>query len=368
MKFTKLIKPIVPYGLVMWSREKKKRKATFWELYEDFLEKDTHIDLKDNSPFKQLVSIQGSGHSGSSAVMDVLREYDNTLSLGEVDLINSIATPDEYSMEVDFLRLAGGMLEIEKYIGSNNHFHNDALLQRFMLMAQNTPFYRFSIEGRNILFEFFRRISYSLGGVMQQSYYNIHLPQADVKHPQIFFLRDMSLEEYRNLCRRCINSLFDSLYQKKPKEILVVDQFFADGNYTDFNRNYEYCPNLKTIYVWRDPRDVFKEAKWFGAEWLSTKNAEVFVAYFKHVAAGRTITDTKDYLSVRFEDLCLHYEETVARIENYLGLKPEQHVAPKTCFEPNISGRSVRLWQKYPKYKEEYERIAQALPEYLYND
>ena len=367
MKFTKLIKPFVPYGLVMWSQERK-RKATFWELYKEFLDKDIQVDLKEESAFEHVLSIQGLGHSGSSAVMDVLREYDQTLCFGEVDLVNSIAIPDEYSMEVDFLRLAGGMLEIEKFVGGYNLFQNDAVLQRFMALIQRTPFFQYSEDARNIFFEFFRRISFQLGGVMQRSYYNIHIHQADEVHPQIFYLRHMTIMEYRNICRACINSLFEIFHLSKSKRILVLDGLFGDGNYNDYERNYEYCPNLKTIYVWRDPRDIFEEAKWFGAEWLPTKNAEVFIEYFKMSAANRTINDSDDYISVRFEDLCLHYEETVKRIEKYLGLSPRQHIVPKTCFDPNISSRSVRLWRKYPEYKEDYDKISKALPEFLYNN
>ena len=218
MKLTKLLKAIVPYGLVRLS-QKRKRKSTFWELYKEFLTSGKKVEFLETSSFKYIVSIQGFGHSGSSAVMDVLREYDNTLSLGEVDIINSVATPNEYAMEVDFLRLSGGMLEIENFIGKHNQFHMDALLQRFMLLAQNTPFFNNSVEARNILFEFFRRISIRLGDVMTRSYYNVHLQPADERNPQIFFLRDMSITEYRNLCRKCINSLFETLYKNNPKVV-----------------------------------------------------------------------------------------------------------------------------------------------------
>lgn len=366
MKFTKFIKPIVPYGLVMWSREKK-RKATFWELYKEFLERGTKVEFLEESPFKHVVSIQGFGHSGSSAVMDVLREYENTLCLGEVD-INSVATPNEYCMEVDFMRHAGGFLEIENYLDKHSSSHKDALLQRFMLLMPTTPFFRYSEEARNIFFEFFRRISYSLGGVMKQSYVNIHLQQADPKHPQIFYLNKMSVAEYRHLCRTCLNSLFATLHKRIPKDVLVLDQFFADGKYDDFKRNYDYCPNLKTINVWRDPRDIYEEAKWFGADWVPTQSVEAFIEWHKMVVASRKLEDTENYFTVRFEDLVLHYDETVKRIEKYLGFKPEQHIAPKSGFDPSISKRSVRLWKQYPQYEEEYKKIAKAFPNELYNE
>ena len=367
MKFSKLIKPIIPYGLVMWSRERK-RKATFWDLYKEFLEKGTKVEFQKESSFKQVVSVQGWGHSGSSAVVDMLREYDTVLPVGGVDLINSLAKIDDYTIEVDFLRLAGGMLEIERYLDGNNFFQNDAVLQRFMLMARSTPFFYASDETRNILFEFFKRISISFGGVMSRSHYNTYLQQADERNPQIFFLRKMSLKEYRELCRTCINSLFATLNRTNKKKILVLDQFFGDGNYEDFKRNYDYCPNLKTIFVWRDPRDVFEEAKWVGAEWLPTKDAESFIEWFRVITSDQKICDTEDFISVRFEDLCLHYEETKSRIEKYLGLTPKQHVAPKTAFDPGISIRSVRLWQKYTELNKEYEKIAKALPDYLYKN
>lgn len=366
MKIKKLIKPFIPYGLVMWSREKK-RHATFWELYKDFLEKEMHIDLQEESPFKYIVSIQGFGYSGSSAVLDILREYDQTLCLGEIDPYSG-AAPDEYAMEVNFLRQTGGMLEIENYLEKHSSSLKDAVLQRFMMLIQSSPYFRYSEEARNVFFEFFNRISYSLNGVLTQSYYNTHLPQADPNHPQIFVLKDMSVSEYRHLCRTCINTLFKPFYDRSHKAILVLDQFFSDGEHDKFDRNYEYCPNLKTINVWRDPRDIFAEAKRLNVEWIPTRTVEEFINWHKMVVGPRVMKDTENYLTVRFEDLLLDYDRTVSRIEKYVGLLPEQHTALHSAFDPNISIRSVRLWKNYPQYTEEFEAIAKAFPDELYKE
>lgn len=364
-KIRKIIRDILPYGFVKAVKEKN-CPATFWELYRQYVESGKHCEFKEKSSFKQMISVQGFGFSGASAVIDLLREYDKTIVFGFIGYDNTKAQKNKFSMEVDFLRLAGGLLEFEKYIESHNFFQNDALIQRFMMMAQKVPFFWEISDARELFFEFFKRISFTLRGDMTTWCFNRHLPQADEKHRQLFFLREMTVHEYRKLCREFINSLF-SLVEQNNKDLLVLDQFFCDGTYDDYNRNYEYCPNLKTIHVCRDPRDMYAETRGYNLEWPN-QTAESFIEWFKIYASGRKIVDTEDYIVVRFEELVLNYDVTVKKIEKYLGLKRIQHIACKTAFDPAISSRSVYLWKKHPEYNEVYRKIEAALPEYLYNN
>jgi hypothetical protein len=50
----------------------------------------------------------------------------------------------------------------------------------------------------------------------------------------------------------------------------------------------------------------------------------------------------------------------------FIGVTEEHHTRKKTRFNPEISIKNTRLWERYPQYAKEAEIIAKLLPEYLY--
>ncbi len=52
---------------------------------------------------------------------------------------------------------------------------------------------------------------------------------------------------------------------------------------------------------------------------------------------------------------------------DWLGLTKEQHVSPKSGFDPAKSIKNTKLWISHPEYQKEAEEIAKKLPEYLYD-
>ena len=75
----------------------------------------------EESKFKTIVSVQGFGYSGSGALIDFFREYPKFAVLGYVDVKGEGGGYTPKSMqqsEIDFIRLSGGLFEIEKYLES----------------------------------------------------------------------------------------------------------------------------------------------------------------------------------------------------------------------------------------------------------
>jgi len=89
-----------------------------------------------------VVSIMtGIAWSGSSSVNDFLREFDTCLVMSVVNKSNCGYMRDkvigqEFSIEVDFLRHAGGVFELEHFITSNNIFLKDAAIKRFITLFE----------------------------------------------------------------------------------------------------------------------------------------------------------------------------------------------------------------------------------------
>ena len=70
---------------------------------------------------------------------------------------------------------------------------------------------------------------------------------------------------------------------------------------------------------------------------------------------------------LQFEDLIYRYDETTAKLMDWLGLKPEWHTAKQQFFIPNRSIKNTRIWEKEPCDLSEVRYIEEHLGPYLYH-
>lgn len=369
------IRAIMPYGVIALHRRLKNQKREpetehenprFMPAFWDYLNRSNYVQLLDKCPFKQVVSVQGFGYSGSGAVVDLLREYEGNMVVGFVDKEGSLVDETQVlSYEVDILRLAGGLLEFEKYLGCNNLFQNDALLHRFVALVEHSDLYILVPQVRPYFHEFFRNITdlYHRDKIIGR-HNNPHLDYNG--NNEILFFKEMTVSDYRLLCRKLLYSLFNIYKADSNCDTLVLDQFIGDFEF-DMARNLEYVPELKMITVYRDPRDVYTFARRVNEEWIAHGDAQLFVDWYKRIMACYDIHENKKYLVVRFEDLVNDYENTVAKIENYLQLDTFNHKHIKSAFDPSVSARNVGVWREEKGMDKDYEYINNQLNVICYN-
>lgn len=338
---------------------KNLRVNDFVQDYNDFVAKGVNIEFNNICKYKTIISVQGFGYSGSGAVVDLLREYPCCQVFGGVDREGSITDRSMVFEEVDFARLYGGLFDIEHYIDSNNVFQNNGVLNNFARLVGNSKIYKCSDEIKNYFLKFFDSLV-DFNIKMSWQAYNPHL-NFNFHNPNIFYLKNYTVSEYRQLCRSLIYSLFNSLHSK-GKKCLVLDQFFSDVEF-NIEKNKEYIPNLKTIVVYRDPRDVYTFAKKNNVEWIAHDNVENYVRWNKIFYKCFSLTDN-NYLAIRFEDLVNEYDKTVSKIQDYLGI--HDHIYAKQNFDPAISKQNVGIWKTSDIDNDDYEVIKENFPNYCY--
>ena len=142
-----------------------------------------------------------------------------------------------------------------------------------------------------------------------------------------------------------------------PHNLYRVGPYFSD----------RLCP----IVVERDPRDVFVLNKYV---WKRMNNpvpypmdAEQFCAIYKH---GREAEQpaAMPVLRLWFEDLILHYDESVKRIEAFLELEAEKHTAAGRYLDPSKSIKNIGVFRQFPEAAAEVAVIERELSAYLYPD
>ena len=368
-KIKSLIGPWIPVRLAERRDENKEYAPnSFLGGYRRYLAGKT-TDTADAVPernYKQVVSVVGFGYSGSGAVVDLFAECDNCLTVGNSDLNTYDKVDIVIGYETNFVRLAGGLFEIERYIGCNNFFINDALLNRFIKCVDNFPPFREDERIRRCFYDFFDKIVELKIMDMSCNAYNYFLYPRK-KRGNIFFLRNMTVEEYRSLASRLLAKLFNILNSPKS-DYLIFDQMLSDGE-LDSQKNGCYIKDIKTIIVYRDPRDIYAYAKKVDLPWIPHNNVDDYITWYKIMVRNLDLNDKKDMI-VQFERLITDYDNETKRILEYVGLDQTAHNPQKkgTRLNPAFSIRNVGAWKQNESLQAECNRIKESLAEFCFGE
>lgn len=359
MNIRKIVKQLTPHGIIM-----SKNRNCFLKDYDQWKAEGGHVDFDKTCRFDSFVTIDGFGSSGSSAVMDMLREYDGcTVWATKPGFTDKGANITELG-EMNLARLPGGLLFIEKMMEEDavvNVFWSDEAVKSYINLVYYYVMYK-NKDIRELFFAFFenivaQRLKAPKGAV--NSHLNMFSSVEDV-----FYLKPMSKDEYHTLCRNFLYTLFNRLFPDAKGGCLVLDHIFDDCG-LDMKRFEPYLPGIKRIKVRRDIRGVYVDAVRHDYRWLAHDTVEDFITWERFTYNGHS-DDNTTYLTVRFENLVSDYDYEVARIEKYLELKEEQHTLKKELFNPEISKKNIRVWEQHPELEKETKAIKDACLDLCY--
>ncbi len=328
-----------------------------------------------------IVGVCGFGSTGSGAVMDFLREFEE-VSAGR-------------NMELSFLYDPDGILEMENRLVKNpiRFYSGDAAIKRFRDIVYSydltqyvkrymslEKFRQYSeeyisdlivTECEGSLWHFDRRradtlqyiLKYRIGGKYLRIFDKLHIEQ-----PEKFFNHKMYIpvhdERFYTATRKYITNLLNEMCDFS-KEIVAIDQPFPSNNPECCFKFFDHP--CKAIIVNRDPRDLYLLSKVTSVGWemrfTPTKHVKDFISYYRDQMSLLKY-NTKNVLYIQFEDLIYEYDSTIKKIMEFLNIC--KHVSPKKHFDPSISIANTQLILRYPNLKKDIYRIESELSEYLY--
>ncbi len=295
------------------------------------------------------VMVCGLGWSGSSAVVDLLREYDG----------------------------------VGIYQGEFDHFRIPGLIGDLLSGAEDP-------RGRLLLFREWirvlrtRRRKFFIRSLIPAQMFTRVFP-GRVTSPRAASLRRIPylVEEIRNLkrflrvvrkevdpgellenARSCVRSMAD-LYAK-DKDFVVLDQPIIQESHLDFWPDV-FQP-YKLIFIIRDPRDqmanawkhrdfLFDDVPWkvescvYGRDKESKRPlyymAETALMRMKKSDEIKKVLPDENVLTIRFESLIQNYEETKSILESFLGVSPENHREKFSYFDPKKSEKNIGMYRTY---------------------
>lgn len=347
------------------------------------------------SPLR-FVDVSGVGNSGKTAVVDLLAE------------VEGVWTP-EYWFEFDFIRVPDGLLDLRHALLEDwSPVRAHAAVKAFCvcatqmgldpkwwdlpgLLVSTSQRYDKRFKGR------FTSLSREFAQSFVQTSFLAEWPYDDFRAGPLWRLvrKVMRKLGFRTALRRRVlvpDALdFDAragrYLQDLYRTIVPAERSIAilNNGFEPFNPipALNMIEGARQIVVTRDPRDVFvsglnkhnvgvankaliaTDNDGLNKSFLATDDLAAFAerlrVYYAHLYRG----NDPRVLQVRFEDLVLRYDETVARIFAFLDIDRRRHKAPRTRLVPETSAQNVGLWRRYSE-QDAMAYITGALPETLF--
>lgn len=326
----------------------------------------------------RLISCSGYYGSGSSALTDLLSEYKDVKNVTDY--------------EFRFVHDIDGIADLEYHLVDCHNRHNSGhALKRFWnlcLFNHGTGFiqrYEPFFGGKFLEFskQYIEELTdfkyngfwfydlYERGKV----YYYTKSLQSKIYHkmgikksilPNEYTLASHPTKEhFLRITQQYILNLMEAA-NPEHLPILMMDQMLPSSN---INKCLRYFPeDTKVVIVTRDPRDVFFVEKFVWNDNVIPHDPELFCKWFEytHNSNRNEEPNPNKVILINFEDLVYNYEETIPKIERFLGLDPKDHIHQFKGLNPKRSYGNTQLWKKFED-SESLQIIEKTLPQYLYS-
>ena len=325
-----------------------------------------------------IIGICGYGYTGSSAIVDLLKEYD------ELDvLVKNFSYTFEFSLPYD----PDGLLDLEYHLTKApvKHLKGDMAIYRFKQLTQwlRNPMNRVTDGQFGALTDQYinsliqvaypcRRVDtrrnnraqiyFEKGiGVLQRKLERllkrrVTLAKEDIRYVSVY------PEDFQQLTKSYVMDVLNAA--KSEGSVRLIDQPFPPNNPEDV---FHFFDDPYAVVVDRDPRDVYvmvKHLAFRSGRFIPSDNVEDFVKYYRAVRQRRPDQDPSRVLRINFEDLIYEYDATVEKVESFFDI--HSHSRRGEFLKPELSIRNTQMMDIFPEDKEAIAYIEKELPEYLY--
>lgn len=339
-----------------------------------------------------IIDVTGFGWSGSGAVHDLLREYDDV----------KFAAFD-YDWEFTLLWEPDGIYDLEHKLCHKHCRFGDSgtAIKRFLKLVEgqaSVPFLhydqlfegkykdicqsyindliQFTFEGRTfeefmypstkekILAPYNKIVRILLGNHIAVNILHKDYSKSLVKTIKHQICVSYNPDNFMERTHQLMDEIF-SYVRTDKNTALVTDQLFPPDCPTMF---FKYINEpAKCIIVRRDPRDTYLLAKkaYNSSIPLPVENIDDFILFYKKTIEETLEKEGDQLLNIQFEDLIYNYEATVSSIENFLGIN--KHVRINNYFDPRKSINNTQLFNLYDGYQSDIKKIEMSLPNSLFH-
>ncbi len=330
--------------------------------------------------YKKLILVTGFFYSGSGAVVDLLREFNNITAICKPDKESGTQLKKSKQQEVDFFRDYAGVLDLESAFEDFYPYSQDLKLKSFITISEyhyrkggiyTDKFMQLTWDFINELVEYKKTLQHIPAGgrafAMKESFLlNFkNLASPFVFKPEkgnvVYFLKNLSVKEYREIAKKYVTSVLKTI---NSKEILLLDQMISNGC-TDIDKLEDYLGKFKNLAVYRDPRDVYTQAIQSNLKFMP-HDVKIFTNWYRSYVEPYTKLQHEDFMLLRFEDVILNLEDTKKKILEFTNIDESHHTKPKSCLQTEVSRQNIGLYKTFED-QDAIKYIEENLSEYCYN-
>lgn len=323
--------------------------------------------------------------SGSSAITDLVAEFKDCAN-------------DFKSFEYIFLHCPNGLFDLEdRLLIGNNAIKSDDSMREFLFEMQklyNKKYWWVGNYEKIIGPEFMTETNKFIDNITEfrlNNYWYTHEEVNFKMFVKLLLRKPIKIISRNKLCNKKILRYKDGMrisYIKpekfykcaheyiynileligKGRKNIIMDQLLLPFNLHRIDNYFD--DRLKVIVVERDPRDVFLLNKYIWGEKkigvpFPTEVNE-FCEYYKKMRESEINCSPNKILRIKFEDLIYNYDSELKKIKKFLNFKDEEHLYPKTRFNPELSIKNTQLFTN-KEHIEEVKTIEKELKKFLYD-
>ncbi len=331
---------------------------------------------------EEIVSVNGFGYTGSSAVTDLLRECRNVTAVSALVDPPSLNHSDAGYGEVNFYWVLDFKALQEVFINGDDSDFNAALisfLENFKILyqgknkgvnattIQTEPLFKRYLN--EMLIDILDLTQSDLDVIKQSSdFYFAFTPKqaADLSYnytDYVFYRRKkISPQQFNDAVK---NFLVKVTHSIPSDRILVLDILLQ---LCPLKEHRPMLPdNLKQISVIRDVRDSFFALQRTNSEFKNF-SVQAYADRLNGLDIFNRFNEPKRSLLLWFEDLIYHYNEVKAQIFEFLNIDPADHIRPHMYFNPEISKKlSIGAHKNYHD-QDLMDKLAALCPKLCYQD
>ncbi|MDH6366296.1 MULTISPECIES: hypothetical protein [unclassified Breznakia] len=335
----------------------------------------------------KIVTCTGYYGTGSSAVTNILQEFNNIKCAGDYEVRfvmdpkgvsdleyflienpnrhNSSHALKEFIRYTDFLNGIGSFNKYKKYF--NNQF--DSLTKRYindLTEIKYGGFWHYDVYDKGKIYLFFNRLYNKFKKIYTKILFKKSYPKLSFFGIEANAYCPTTDEKvFLDSTVKYTNSLLEAAGLDENYEYICIDQIVPPSNIKRYSRYFE---DIKVVIVERDPRDIFIHDTKIWTQSLVPKNVEKFCEWYKWTRAIPINDANNNVLKIQFEDLIYNYEESIYSIGNFLNIDLDKHHVDKMkVFKPDVSIKNTEVWMKFPEEIEHIKYIERELEAYCYD-
>lgn len=337
------------------------------------------------------VAVTGYYNTGSSAVLDLLQEYQHVSMVPAIDR--------QYEHVVFYT--SGGLFDLCTLLTHGNSPHtSDMVINHFVQAMKRLNDYDmvwfgsmkklFGDRFTTLVDDFVNEISTSKKGETSEhiisSHYSlikaaVQFALKIIQHRPVVqygraYKRDgwpvyFSMPDEDTLftaVKRFTKGYFSLFDTDADIALKLFDHLIWPQQIDEFSRCFD--DDMKFIILDRDPRDLFLISKYNSWRLNHAKphyptDPHVFVEEWKrtHVASF----SNPNAVQLHFEELIYDYDNAVEKVESFLGLKNEWHIEKGKHLQPEKSIENTQLFQLNDDWHKEVKVIEDQLGDFLYS-